>query len=221
MPICTKITSELKAFVDGELSQSQRANVERHVGECSDCRRELSEIQKISSELKSLDTAVPRPELRGRILAQIAPLTEPERPRAQTPFWRNWLPGLALAGAATAVGAAAIIVYATNRNSLSPSASAPARIALSDNNGKNYDPGAPSTPAAAVPELPAFKTRERIEVRKPAASGNAGSLEGLRSPESKAKGLSGTPPMHQQIAKASGDAKSLNAPSANTEAEHM
>jgi len=102
MPICTKITTELKAFVDGELSQSLRANVERHVGECADCRRELAEIQKISSELKSLDTAVPRPELRNRILAQIAPIVEPERPRPKVPSGATDA-RLALAGAASAL----------------------------------------------------------------------------------------------------------------------
>src|SRR5262245_14312766 len=115
MHSCDEIRIELKAFVDGELASNQRAAVERHIQECSECRSDVAEISRISSQLQTLDTATPRPELRSRILAQVIPSSLPETRKSTRPFWRTWLPGVALAGAAA--GAAVIIGFVSYKGS--------------------------------------------------------------------------------------------------------
>jgi anti-sigma factor RsiW len=120
MHTCDEIRVELKALADGELTQNQRSAVERHVDGCADCRRDLAEITRISSQLKALDTAMPRPELRSRILAQLAPDAEPARDRPKAPFWRMWIPGLAFASTAAAATIIGLMIYNRPINSPAP-----------------------------------------------------------------------------------------------------
>src|SRR3989442_3076479 len=71
---CAQICDELKAYVDGELGEAERAGVRVHLDGCDSCRQELSAIERMSQELRALDEAaqsVPRPELRARILSAI------------------------------------------------------------------------------------------------------------------------------------------------------
>lgn len=100
---CSEIRDDLKAFADGELSVSARTAVDRHVSECSDCRGELEEIRRLTTELRAIDTAVPRADLRKRIMAQIpVPIVEP--PAFKRSFWKSWWPSsLALAGTAAVI----------------------------------------------------------------------------------------------------------------------
>jgi anti-sigma factor RsiW len=44
----------MSAFVDGELGSGQRLRVERHVGECEECRRLLAGLRTVLSALHRL-----------------------------------------------------------------------------------------------------------------------------------------------------------------------
>src|SRR5688572_9293489 len=92
MSSCTEIREELKAYADGELAGSLRGSVRQHVERCTTCGRELKEIQALSRQLRELDTAMPRPELRSRILAHV-PVEEIQPSRRPSPWWRT--PGFA------------------------------------------------------------------------------------------------------------------------------
>ncbi len=106
MSSCTDIRDELKAYADGELTGSLRGSVRQHVERCTACGRELEEIQSLSRQLRVLDTAVPRPELRSRILAHV-PINEIQPSRRPNPWWR--MPGFAL-GLGTAACALLLFV---------------------------------------------------------------------------------------------------------------
>jgi hypothetical protein len=55
----------LQAYLDGELSSTDRGEITRHLGECSVCSRELGVLQQaatdLSTALRSLDLAAPPP----------------------------------------------------------------------------------------------------------------------------------------------------------------
>src|SRR5687767_2695057 len=113
MSSCTEIRDELKAYADGELAGSLRGSVCQHVERCAACGRELDEIQSLSRQLRELDTAVPRPELRSRILAHV-PAAEIQSSRRLSPWWRT--PGFAL-GLGSAACAMLILVVMVPRAS--------------------------------------------------------------------------------------------------------
>jgi len=48
---CPQIKAALQAYVDDELSPSERVIVEQHIGECSRCKRSAQEHQKTSADL--------------------------------------------------------------------------------------------------------------------------------------------------------------------------
>src|SRR5687767_1804438 len=112
MSSCTEIRDELKAYADGELAGSLRGSVRQHVERCAACGRELEEIQTLSRQLRELDTAMPRPELRSRILAHVP--VEIQTSRRPSPWWRT--PGFAF-GLGSAACALLLLVVMVPRAS--------------------------------------------------------------------------------------------------------
>ena len=88
---------DLKAYLDGELSKPRRFLVGKHLGRCGACREEVEGLRQFSAEMRDLETAVPSPLLRTRIMASL-----PDVPPVQsTPVrWKpNPAPRYALASA--------------------------------------------------------------------------------------------------------------------------
>lgn len=53
--------AQLSAYLDGELSQAERADLERHVPTCAECRAELAELRRVRTLLGALPApAAPR-----------------------------------------------------------------------------------------------------------------------------------------------------------------
>jgi hypothetical protein len=63
--------ADLKAYLDGELSALRRWQVRCHLARCSACREEVTWLTRLGNDIKQVEQAVPRPELRARILANL------------------------------------------------------------------------------------------------------------------------------------------------------
>ncbi|HRU39739.1 MAG TPA: zf-HC2 domain-containing protein, partial [Candidatus Goldiibacteriota bacterium] len=47
-----EIANKLSAFVDNEVSEAQRAEIEHHIHQCQECRNEIDNYQLITNNLK-------------------------------------------------------------------------------------------------------------------------------------------------------------------------
>ncbi len=75
-----RVHSDLKAYLDGELSGPFRWLTERHVARCASCRDEMRRLEHLGRQVQMLDQALPGSHLRARILASL-----PAAPPANAP----------------------------------------------------------------------------------------------------------------------------------------
>lgn len=68
---CNTRQESLKAYLDGEVSLSQRLALRLHLFRCESCRKEISEMQRISVQIKKSDSPLPS-ALRDRILNSVS-----------------------------------------------------------------------------------------------------------------------------------------------------
>lgn len=68
---CNTRQESLKAYLDGEVSLSQRLALRLHLFRCESCREEISEMQRISVQIKKSDSPLPS-ALRDRILNSVS-----------------------------------------------------------------------------------------------------------------------------------------------------
>lgn len=97
----------LAAYVTGDLVADERAQIERHLVECAECRETATEFRGLLDELAATTPAAPdvawaryRAELRARVAAR--------RPPRRT----RWLRPAPVAAMAAMAAALVIIVYA-------------------------------------------------------------------------------------------------------------
>lgn len=69
-------TSLLHAYLDGDLTSSQKANVEAHLPVCDICRAELSALKNLKTALLQIASPDPGPEYFRRSLQRIAARTD-------------------------------------------------------------------------------------------------------------------------------------------------
>ena len=115
---CAETESRLEAYFDGELDALSAAEMERHIGECAECRRALDDLQKLRRSLRrDLGFERATPELRSRVAAALdrEAALAPQSPRfasrsvTRTPgFWRGVLAGMG----GVAVVASAVLLFA-------------------------------------------------------------------------------------------------------------
>ena len=65
------LQTNLKAHLDGEMSAVRNWLVRWHLAQCPECREELRWLRRLGEDMKELESARPRPELRARILANL------------------------------------------------------------------------------------------------------------------------------------------------------
>ena len=75
-----KMREELKASLDGELSLWRKWRVHFHLLGCASCREEREWLGRLGSDMKRLERAEPRPELRSKILASLPDLPPSGQP---------------------------------------------------------------------------------------------------------------------------------------------
>ena len=124
---CEEYVAMLSAYVDGELSASEREAVEAHVGECQVCARELLVLRSTVASMGLVREVAPPAALRGRIAAA----TTGRKRLAPIGILRRYVEGLAIprfgwaAGMAAAAACFVGIVLVTSHQP-----SAPTKVAV-------------------------------------------------------------------------------------------
>ena len=96
---CQEIAQRLSAFLDGELSDSERLLVRQHLDTCGPCAAEYRNLAFVWDRLGELPRAEPRTHLWPRIEGRLDRQTDAKRWR-----WLGWSPFPALATVALIVG---------------------------------------------------------------------------------------------------------------------
>jgi anti-sigma-K factor RskA len=92
------------------LEEHERAEFERHLDDCADCRAQLAELQEVAAALAFAESREPPPELRERILDAAR-----ENGKVIAFPRRRWLyPATLATAAAAAIAAIAVGVWATS-----------------------------------------------------------------------------------------------------------
>jgi hypothetical protein len=71
MSYCKEIQRDIGAYVDNLLPEAARRSMARHIRSCPDCRKVLSEFEKVRGLLKGLDEVEPPPGFTFRVMAEI------------------------------------------------------------------------------------------------------------------------------------------------------
>jgi anti-sigma-K factor RskA len=101
MTVHEQFADNLALYALGALEGEERAGVERHLEECSECRRELQQLRG-DMALLAVSASGPAPPQRSRQRLLSAIAKEPRRVRAFAPA-RSWWRALEWAGALAAV----------------------------------------------------------------------------------------------------------------------
>ena len=103
---CENVKKSLVPFLENELSEEQRGEVESHVGICPDCSRLLEEFSQLWQTLAHREKIQPSPHFWIRLKQRVVEYEEGKKP-----VW-GWLEGLAgWARPAVAVAALVICVF--------------------------------------------------------------------------------------------------------------
>ncbi len=97
--------ARLSDYLDGELNDSERAALERHLDACPNCTAALDELARVVERARELPSRAPAADLWPGIAARIGPGALPA-PLTPTPKARRWsfsLPELAAACLAVAL----------------------------------------------------------------------------------------------------------------------
>jgi anti-sigma factor RsiW len=103
------ITDELRnAYVDGELDLITEVDLEKHVGGCGACARQITALRKLRESFADLSLKEnASAELRDKVRSML-PKTEPSR-ASERWTWIRWMP--AMAGAAALILVAALLLF--------------------------------------------------------------------------------------------------------------
>lgn len=178
MKNCQDIQPELSAYVDGELTPPQRAEIETHVASCPRCQRDLAELKALAAGMTALPKLQPAPRFLAEVRRKIAQGREPAesipwRDHLFRPFWLK----VPLEAAALIV-IAMFVVRFVKPQTAGKVASFEMAKAEKPNGEPRDAPGYPAfvaqqTAAKAEPAAePAAESRRRI----PAVANSAGGL---------------------------------------------
>lgn len=90
---CERYAALAQDFVDGGLTDRDRADLDRHVAACPSCRALLADLQELARVAGDLPRHTPRPEVWSRIARRIAD----EQAGRPQPFWTGARVMLAMA----------------------------------------------------------------------------------------------------------------------------
>jgi putative zinc finger protein len=184
------VRERMSAYIDRELPPSDRAGVESHLRECTECAREVDELRAVDELARGSDVAAPAgyfDVLPGRLRARLSP-----RAPARVPAW-----ALALA-AGLAVAVIAPLALREARPP-APPAYAPAADPVAAPGAETPRALAPA-PASRPAPSPEPRTAQRLAKREradgpaagktvmntPADAGALGSVAAVPPPEEKA-----------------------------------
>jgi anti-sigma factor RsiW len=121
-------TDRLSAYVDDELSATERGQLEAHLGDCAACRATLEELRAVVARAASLEDRDPERDLWPGIAERIGAARSKEPTKAGR--WRRWrlvltVPQLAAAALALMALSAGSVWLAKPRGPIMQQASAP------------------------------------------------------------------------------------------------
>ena len=86
-PSCKKFRLMADEYIEGELTAAEMRELEAHIAECEDCRKELEELRALKEAIRSAEEEMPE-GLHSRIMASIE--SEPKKkPRRNAAFFRG------------------------------------------------------------------------------------------------------------------------------------
>lgn len=86
-PSCKKFRLWADEYIEGELTAAEMRELEAHIAECEECRKELEELRALKEAIKSAEKEMPA-ELHSRIMASIE--AEPKKTtRRKVAFFRS------------------------------------------------------------------------------------------------------------------------------------
>lgn len=112
---CNEVLSRLHPYLDSELDLPSVVEVERHVGSCVACRRELQSLRSLQSGVRTHAQYHAAPALEERIRARLgldSSTREPARPSSRRPAFTRWLELGAVAATAAVVSWFGALQYA-------------------------------------------------------------------------------------------------------------
>lgn len=113
-------TDRLSEYLDGELSQPERLELEAHLGGCDTCRTVLADLERVVARARTLEDRPPARDLWPAIAAGIgsAAASRPADRGSRRPAWRRLslsVPQLAAAGVALVLVSAATAFLVAGR----------------------------------------------------------------------------------------------------------
>ena len=69
---CATLRDSLQAYLDGQLSATERQAVEAHLAACGACRQALGSFQRLFAALDEPELPRPAPGFPGRVMARVA-----------------------------------------------------------------------------------------------------------------------------------------------------
>ena len=115
---CERMESRILAYMDGRLSESERALVQKHLDECAVCRVRAREFSSVSDLLDELPMIEPSPAFDVRVRARIA--AEPVKPSWWALLWATLRPSPRIAFAASMLLLATVLVIYRTDNIVPP-----------------------------------------------------------------------------------------------------
>ncbi|MCE5323481.1 zf-HC2 domain-containing protein [bacterium] len=112
---CIKIRDKLGFYLDGTLDEHTLEQMEAHLAQCEECRRELAAMKTLIDAAGEIETVEPPLGLRDRIIQAVTDENRADRAQAKvssklglmgrlrscvSPAWMRWAAGAAIAGCA-------------------------------------------------------------------------------------------------------------------------
>jgi anti-sigma factor RsiW len=88
---CNKVTKRLSAWLDGEVSGTEKDRISRHLEKCANCRQELEILKADANVLRAFESPDASPYLLTRVMAEVR-AEEPVRMPARRPWWQRAMP---------------------------------------------------------------------------------------------------------------------------------
>src|SRR5262245_15020753 len=115
---CERMESRILAYMDGRLSESERAEVQKHLDACAVCRVRATEFSSVNDLLDELPMIEPSPAFDVRVRARIA--AEPVRQSLWARLWAAISPSPGIAFVAAMLLLAAVFVSYRTDNGTPP-----------------------------------------------------------------------------------------------------
>jgi anti-sigma factor (TIGR02949 family) len=101
---CDDIRKRLEAFLDGEVGEAEKTEIQGHLAECPECARAFRQSKKLTGVLQSWKAEVPPPDLYERLKAGL---------ESRESWWRQYLTPAFAGKAALRLAEAAAVVFIT------------------------------------------------------------------------------------------------------------